>query len=103
MLFWIQSLIYILLISILGARISKEINVGNIPWYSSILTSILSGLVWGWMVSKSKSIIYTSLFYDVVVTVTYIGVLTFLGEQLKPIQIIGIIFGLIGIILLGLK
>jgi len=55
------------------------------------------------MVSKSKSIIYTSLFYDVVVTVTYIGVLTFLGEQLKPIQIIGIIFGLIGIILLGLK
>ena len=65
------------------------------------LSATLSGLVWGWMVSQKKNLVYTSVLYDALMAITYILVLIFLGEKLTLIQFLGITLAIVGIILVN--
>lgn len=101
-LMWIKSIIGLTIIGIIGAKISKEINLGNLGWYWAILASVLSGGLWGWMVKHQTSLTYMSIVFDVVYTAAYIGTFIYLGDKLNAVQTSGLFISIIGIILMGL-
>jgi len=84
-----------------GAIVSKQINLGNLPWWVGILSSSLGGLIWGWMASQKQSIIMSSTLYDVTMAITYVLVLILLGETLTLTQFWGIVLAVVGIILVN--
>lgn len=99
--FIIKSILGILIVGIFGASVAKQIHQGNLPWWSAIFSSTLGGLVWGWMVSQKKKLVFTSTLYDSLMAITYITVLLILGEKLTLIQFWGIILTIVGIILVN--
>ena len=84
-----------------GAIVSKQINLGNLPWWVGILSSSLGGLIWGWMASQKQSIIMSSTLYDVTMAITYVLVLILLGETLTLTQFWGIVLAVVGIVLVN--
>lgn len=98
---WIQLIFGLIVVGILGAKISKEINLGNLSWYWAILASILSGGLWGWFVRQPVSLTYASIVFDVFYTAAYIGTFVFLGDQLNLINVLGIIIAMTGIAMMG--
>ena len=99
--FIIKSILGIFIAGVFGAIVSKQINLGNLPWWSTVVSATLSGLVWGWMVSQKKNLVYTSVLYDALMAITYILVLIFLGEKLTLIQFLAITLAIVGIILVN--
>ena len=90
-----------MLVGSLGAMLSKQINLGNLPWWMGIVSSGLGGLVWGWMASQKESIIMSSTLYDVTMAITYVAVLHFLGESISLVQFWGIVLAVVGMILVN--
>lgn len=99
--FFIKSILGIMLAGSFGAIVSKQINLGNLPWWVGILSSSLGGLIWGWMASQKQSIIMSSTLYDVTMAITYVLVLILLGETLTLTQFWGIVLAVVGIILVN--
>ena len=90
-----------MLVGFLGAVLSKQINLGNLPWWIGIVSSGLSGLIWGWMASQKESIIMSSTLYDVTMAITYVVVLNLLGESITLTQFWGIVLAVVGMILVN--
>jgi len=99
--FFIKSILGIMLAGSFGAIVSKQINLGNLPWWVGILSSSLGGLIWGWMASQKQSIIMSSTLYDVTMAITYVLVLILLGETLTLTQFWGIVLAAVGIVLVN--
>ena len=99
--FFIKSILGIMLAGSFGAIVSKQINLGNLPWWVGILSSSLGGLIWGWMASQKQSIIMSSTLYDVTMAITYVLVLILLGETLTLTQFWGIVLAVVGIVLVN--
>jgi hypothetical protein len=89
--FILKSVLAISLSGSLGAILSKQINQGNFPWWSAIVISSISGLVWGWMASQKVSVIYASTLYYATMAVVYVITLISLGETVSLIQFWGIV------------
>jgi drug/metabolite transporter (DMT)-like permease len=98
---WFQFIFGLTVIGLFGAKVSKDISAGKLPWYSSIGLSILSGALWGYVASKPIPLTYASVVFDVIYTAAYVAGFVWLGDSLNNIQILGIIFSIIGVILMG--
>jgi hypothetical protein len=99
--FFAKSILGIILAGSFGAIVSKQINLGNLPWWVGIFSSSLGGLIWGWMASQKQSIIMSSTLYDVTMAITYVLVLILLGETLTLTQFWGIVLAVVGIVLVN--
>ena len=97
----LKSILGIVIVGIIGAKISKEISLGNLNWYWAILASTLSGGIWGLMLRQQLSLTYLSIIFDVTYTAAYLGTFIYLGDKLTIMQIIGLFISIFGIILMG--
>lgn len=87
----------------IGGYLSQRIDAGTLPWWSAILSAVLSGAVWGLMCLHAQSLVFASLLYDVVATLTYTVIFLLNGDRLSPVQAVGAVMALIGIALVGAK
>jgi hypothetical protein len=99
--FWIKISLFIFINSFIGAYLSKLIKDQTIPWYCTVITGAISGLIWGYMTTSNKNMIYLSVVFDVLTALTYISVFLILGDKLTEVQIIGIIMSVLGIALIS--
>lgn len=103
-LFWLKSITGIVFIAAFGAWASKRINDGEIPWYTAAAMALPASLLWGWMARhKDVSLIYSSLVYDVVYTLSYTGCFVLLGERMTPLQWVGVTMAIVGTVMAGWK
>ena len=89
--------------SSIGGYLSHLIDRGAWPWWTAILSAILSGAVWGLMCRHTDSLVFASLLYDVVATLTYTAVFLAGGERLSLPPIVGVLLALGGVALVGMK
>jgi drug/metabolite transporter (DMT)-like permease len=99
--FWIKVSSFIFINSLIGAYLTKLIQAKAIPWYCTMITGSIAGLIWGYMSTSSKPLIYLSVLYDVLTAITYILVFILLGDKVTTTQFIGIVMSLIGIFLIS--
>ena len=99
--FFLKSILGVMFVGSIGAVLSKHINLGNLPWWMGIVPSGLGGLVWGWMLSQRRSVIMSSTLYDVTMTVTYVTILSFMGESISFVKLAGVAMAVFGIILVN--
>jgi len=85
-----------------GAYISSLIAVKKASIFWAVLSSILSGYIWGKMTQLNYQLSYMSILYDVTICLTYLFVFYILGDRLRPLQILGTILSVIGIILISI-
>lgn len=95
--FWITFVCSLFMIGCIGAKISKEIQLGNISSYWYIFVSIMSGLVWAWLTKYSANLIQASMVYDVLYALSFVVAFKLLGEPVTTVQTIGIVICLIGL------
>lgn len=100
---WITFSISLVLVGLFGALLSKKINQDELPWYTAIIPSIISGGVWGFFVrNKGINLSYASAIFDVIYTASYVMGFVLLGDRLTPIQILGFLISSFGIALMSL-
>lgn len=102
LIFWLKIIFLIISSATAGAFISKAINEGSIPWYWAISTSVLSGLVWGWIAkNRDISLVYMSVLYDVLYAITYVVFLAIAGEKITTMQAVGVGISILGVAIAG--
>jgi hypothetical protein len=89
--------IVLFLVGIAGAFVSKKVQLGNLPIYAPILTSALSGIVWGWLSIQSKNLSLMSIIVNVIYSSAFVFGFYLLGEKLTTFQLLGFVISLIGI------
>ena len=100
--FWFKSAFALSLVGLLGSRISKGINSGELMSYWYVIVSIMSGCVWVWMTRQKVSLVYASMFYDAVYAVSYMLGFWLLGETITWVQLFGIFLAMLGVALIGM-
>lgn len=100
--FWIKSGFALFLVGLLGARISKGINLGELLPYWYVIVSIMSGCVWVWMTRAKVNLIYASMFYDAIYATSYLIGFWLLGESITYVQLVGIVLAIVGVALIGM-
>jgi hypothetical protein len=100
LLFIVQSCAAVAVVAVVGSLISKKVQAGQLPWWSPIVSSVLGGLVWGWMCSRGHSLVLASIIYDVFAMLAYTSMFVFLGEEITAMQSLGVGICLTGLLLL---
>jgi len=88
-------------LGVLGAHITKKVQSGTWPMWSTIGPSILSGMLWGWIAQRSKSLSLMSVMFDVIYTAAFVFGFYLLGDRLTPLQVVGFIVSLIGVAMMA--
>lgn len=88
-------------IGLVSAFVSKQVQSGSFPIWAPIGTSILSGVVWGWVASYSHNLSVTSVLVNVIYTFSFILGFYILGDRLSAMQITGLLVALAGIIMMN--
>ena len=79
--------------SVVAAKVSILVRSGVIPFYWTIVASILPALVWSLSVRyATRNLASLSLLYDVVANLAWLGVLLYSGEVFTVKQWIGVFF-----------
>lgn len=80
------------LASVFAAKVSILVRSGTIPFYWTIMASIVPAIVWSLSVRyASRSLGSLSLLYDIVANLAWIGVLLYNGEVFTVKQWIGVV------------
>ncbi|CAB4196598.1 hypothetical protein UFOVP1290_118 [uncultured Caudovirales phage] len=72
-----------------------------ISYYWAIVPAVLSGLIWGRMAQNKSNLIYSSVVFDVTLSISYVVALRYFGERLSPMQCVGALVSIFGIFLIG--
>lgn len=99
--FWAKVSLLIFVNSFIGAFLSKQIKAQIIPWYCTVITGAIAGLIWGYMSTSGKNLMYLSVLFDVLTAVTYIVTFIILGDKITVNQFLGILMSLVGIALIN--
>lgn len=79
------------LASVIAAKVSILVRSGTIPFYWTIVASILPAIVWSLSVRyATRNLGSLSLLYDIVANLAWIGVLLYNGEVFTVKQWIGV-------------
>lgn len=89
------------LIGVVGAFITKKVQIHDFPIWAPIGPSILSGIVWGWISRKSTNLSLMSVLVDIVYTAAFVFGFFLLGERLTSFQLLGFVVSLIGIAMMA--
>lgn len=89
------------LLGVVGAHITKKIQVGSFPIWATIGPSIVSGALWGWIARRSQSLSLMSVLFDIIYTAAFVFGFFLLGERLTFFQVAGFAISLIGIAMMA--
>jgi uncharacterized membrane protein YeaQ/YmgE (transglycosylase-associated protein family) len=94
-----QTLAYLalFLVGMAGSLITKKVQMGSLPMYAPVITSMVSGLIWGWLTLESKNLSLMSIVVNVIYSSAFVFGFYLLGEQLTTFQLLGFVVSLIGI------
>ena len=97
---WVVLLIFT---SAIGAYCAKLSNTG-VPYGSLyvFLSSMLGVLLWVWASRISKNLLFDSILYDIVMSVSFVGsfVLLKYGETFTLLNWVGLVCAVIGLVLM---
>lgn len=88
------------LIGMAGSFLAKKVQLGSLPIYAPIITSMLSGVIWGWLSLHSKNLSLMSVVVNVIYSSAFVLGFYLLGERLTAFQLFGFVVSLIGIIMM---
>lgn len=86
---------------VIGAFITKKVQGGIFPLWTTIGPSIVSGILWGMIAKRSTNLSLMSVLVDVIYTAAFVFGFFLLGERLTPLQIIGFIISLVGVAMMA--
>lgn len=89
------------LLGVVGAHVTKKVQVGSLPMWSTIGPSIISGTLWGWIARRSQSLSLMSVLFDIIYTAAFVFGFFLLGERLTPLQLAGFAVSLVGIAMMA--
>lgn len=88
-------------ISAIGAFVSWLARHGQAPLWAVPLATLLGGLLWTWIVKSSKgTLAQASIYYDVVMSISYVATFFALGDRLSPRQVAGALVAFAALVLL---
>ena len=88
-------------ISTIGAYVSWLARQGHAPLWAVPMATLLGGLLWTWTVKSSKgTLAQASMYYDVVMSVSYVATFLALGDRLSLKQGIGVVIAFMALLLL---
>jgi drug/metabolite transporter (DMT)-like permease len=86
---------------VIGALVTKKVQVGSLPIWAPVGPSILSGFLWGWISRQSTNLSLMSVLVDVIYTAAFVFGFFLLGDRLTPLQIAGFIVSLVGVVMMA--
>lgn len=89
------------LTGILGAGLAKGISVGILPWWIPVVPSLGTGLLWGWVSSRSSNLSLSTVVFDVVYTGAFLAGFLLMGDRLSVVQTCGVCLALLGVALMS--
>jgi drug/metabolite transporter (DMT)-like permease len=88
-------------LGILGAFVTKKVQGGSLPIWTTVGPSITSGLLWGYIARRSESLSLMSVLFDVIYTAAFVTGFVILGDRLTPLQIAGFFVSLFGVAMMA--
>jgi drug/metabolite transporter (DMT)-like permease len=86
---------------VIGAFITKKVQVGVFPIWATIGPSIISGILWGLIAKRSHNLSLMSVLVDVIYTAAFVFGFFLLGDRLTPLQLTGFVISLIGVAMMA--
>ena len=94
----VMGLVVLVMNGVVGAWITQRVTEGLLPWWSTVLTAVVTGLLWGWgspMFVGKLSV--ASVVFDVVYGFSFVMGFVMMGERMSGLQFIGVLVSFLGI------
>ncbi len=92
----------VVIASTIAAFISVEVRAGNLPFWTTILASLLPATVWSLYTRYgTRSLLAGSFLYDIAANLAWTAVLLYSGDTLTLKGWVGVLFFFIAICLLA--
>ena len=97
----ILHIIFLIIASAACGYASHLISLNKLNTLWAIPFSMIIGYLWGRMVKLGYQLSYISILYDVITSITYLLTFYMLGDRLKPMQILGVVIAIAGVVIIS--